>query len=1179
MPGWWPDYWLAYAPLGFIGLVRWGIWLLKKIPAQFYRPLRPLYDPPPVSIITPVYNEDPDGFRNAVLSWIAERPAEIIAVVDASDERCLRIFRDLEESTPAEQTRLVLIVTTVPGKRAALAEGIRAARSQIVALVDSDTLWDKGVLAASTAPFADSGVGGVGTRQNVYEPAHLWQRMADIVLDLRFHDELPCLARTGGYLTCLSGRTAFYRRSVLLPLLPKLVHEEFLGEECISGDDKRLTYLVQAEGYKTSYQSNARVYTFMPADFPTFLKQRVRWSRNTWRADLRALSQRWSWRYPGFVLFLMDRSIAPLTSLIAPAFMTLALISGEWAIAGMLVIWWVFSRGVKIWPHLRNRPQDVFILPLYIPLTYLLAIVKIYALITLNWHGWLTRGLARSGPFQFSRVAMGSIPLLSTGLVVSLVLAGVLTYGALVSAPGGERKKSTPMDDAIIEPAAMPAPLAMGVTQVVDPPIPSLPQTTLSEQEHTVAEGQTIHDVAAAFFGNAGYWRMIASRNNLRPPYALAGGQHLVIPTANLPLPPDSAKVEPASVGYDPATNAIVVSGRETAVRLGEIAAQVPNMLSQPAPGEWLLSAHLVITDRVTLDMRGPDKGGDVGWLKLKSDETGFATLVAADGRILMENTRVTSWDTIRQTFDTNIDDGRAYVLAKNLDSDIADTRMDIIGSELSYLGFDAGESYGVSWRVSKVAPKVATGTVINSRFLYNYFGAYTFGARNMIWRGNEFAYNISYGLDPHDDSNNFLVESNHFHDNGRHGMIISMRCNGNVIRNNVSENNQGHGFMLHMDSNNNLVEGNVARGNNDGFAVLDSKNNVVRNNVSEANRKAAFRVNGTRPEVPAQDNYITDNQMKGNDKGIYVYGVAPRNVLLRNMITDHAGAGIDVRSDGNQIGAADRGNHVERNKSGILLKPGGNNNLLEGNRVLGNRQDGVGLSGVSGNVLRRNWIGGNLGRGVNVEGSPGAVLLLNELTGNDSFNVVFNGSTGGRAAQNLTGGDGTRSYSVVNASGLTLEDEEAYSVVLDSLSSVDLIDRDGNVLNLGHGRFSKSFPEGSMIRIRVNPAPAGPGQLGFSVAPSGIALAHHGGQIQVGDVTRSEKVSWQELGAGITGPVTHVVQGLYGAITYRVEVDGEPMLTTTSSTDGVASFTYEGDYTVPLRFELVPEQPVVRGN
>ena len=52
-----------------------------------------------------------------------------------------------------------------------------------------------------------------------------------------------------GAVACLSGRTAAYRRSVVLPVLTNLEDEYFLGRRCISGDDGRLTWLVLAQGW------------------------------------------------------------------------------------------------------------------------------------------------------------------------------------------------------------------------------------------------------------------------------------------------------------------------------------------------------------------------------------------------------------------------------------------------------------------------------------------------------------------------------------------------------------------------------------------------------------------------------------------------------------------------------------------------------------------------------------------------------------------------------------------------------------------------------------------------------------------------------------------------------------------------------------------------------------------
>jgi len=162
----------------------------------------------------------------------------------------------------------------------------------------------------------------------------------------------------------------------------------------MSGDDKRYTCLVLQRGYHTWNQLNARVYSTFQPNFAGFVKQRIRWSRNSFRSDLRALWQGWVWRYPYLAIMLIDKTIAPFTLLLGPIVLTLALVVGNWRLALALLIWWHFSRALKIWPHLMRRPGDWLILPIFIVVTYYMSLVKAYALFTINEHKWLTRAVA-----------------------------------------------------------------------------------------------------------------------------------------------------------------------------------------------------------------------------------------------------------------------------------------------------------------------------------------------------------------------------------------------------------------------------------------------------------------------------------------------------------------------------------------------------------------------------------------------------------------------------------------------------------------------------------------------------------------------------------------------------------------------------------------------------------------
>lgn len=386
-----PDFG-AYAlllPIGVIGVWRWGVWLFKKVCALFYRPIQVSNSSPPrlkLSVITPVYNEDPKVFKLALESWKANNPAEIIVVVDFMDKPCLQVFLDFARSTPSAK----LVVTAKEGKRAALADGILASESEIVALVDSDVIWARNVSKNALAPFKDPRIGGVVTRQNCFQPRSIWQKLTDIMWDLRNADEWPSQTAMGRALTCLSGRTAFYRRKVLIPILDEFQNEIILGRKKEPGDDKCLTRLMQKNGWLSYYQSNAQVYSTAASSFGVFWKQRVRWSRNSYGSDITALAvERWVWKKPYLAFYMIDRFIAPFTLSFALIVFLLALYHNNWILALVLLCWWLLSRGVKILPHLKRRPQDIVILPAYTIVSFIVAAARIYALFTVREQKWI----------------------------------------------------------------------------------------------------------------------------------------------------------------------------------------------------------------------------------------------------------------------------------------------------------------------------------------------------------------------------------------------------------------------------------------------------------------------------------------------------------------------------------------------------------------------------------------------------------------------------------------------------------------------------------------------------------------------------------------------------------------------------------------------------------------------
>lgn len=379
-------------PIGVIGVWRWLMWLCKRIPASFYqadekRSARRLS----FTVICPLYNELPAFFEKALDSWIANQPAEVIVIIQGDAYEC--------ECIANSRPGVIVLRQGFADKRHAICRGVESARSPVCFLVDSDAIWSPDVADCMLAPFDEQTIGGVGSRQSVVardsRPLSTWERLADMFLDTRYADEVPALSRWGQALGCLSGRTVAYRTSILRSVMEEFVNEIFAGTRCVSGDDKCLTVLTLKAGYKTVVQLNARVYSLFEDTFVGFVRQRLRWSRNTHRSDIKALSSRWIYKHRFLAFLMADKLIAPFTQLYGFCLVSYAFLSERWFLGLLVVLWWHINRALKLLPHFIEKPRSLYLLPMFVMASHLCALIRVYTLFTINNHKWLTRGVPR----------------------------------------------------------------------------------------------------------------------------------------------------------------------------------------------------------------------------------------------------------------------------------------------------------------------------------------------------------------------------------------------------------------------------------------------------------------------------------------------------------------------------------------------------------------------------------------------------------------------------------------------------------------------------------------------------------------------------------------------------------------------------------------------------------------
>jgi cellulose synthase/poly-beta-1,6-N-acetylglucosamine synthase-like glycosyltransferase len=404
------DKFPVFVPFGVIGFYRYLWYCIRLIARYVYRPI-PLPETPTyradedVTIIVPTIDAG-EEFREAALSWLVGNPKEIIIV---TEEKMLGPLQELANSV--DPTRIRVLTVPFANKRLQMAHGIRNTTTDIIVFADDDAIWPPLLLPYVLACFEDQQVGGVGTSQRVKSVGAkmtVWEVLAGFRLTIR-NIEIASATHIDGGIPCLSGRTAAYRTVILKDpdFLHGFTNDLWLNKYHLnSGDDKFLTRWMVSHGWNTYVQvcKEAELLSTMKPNW-RFLKQVLRWTRNTWRSDFRSVfTERHVWTKHPYVCYTMiDKFINPLTLLVGPALVSYLLYKSTkpidqggyhlpaWDIAVSYIVWLFCTRTLKVLPHLWDRPKDIIYVPVFILFGYYFAIMKIYALFTLHKTGWGTR--------------------------------------------------------------------------------------------------------------------------------------------------------------------------------------------------------------------------------------------------------------------------------------------------------------------------------------------------------------------------------------------------------------------------------------------------------------------------------------------------------------------------------------------------------------------------------------------------------------------------------------------------------------------------------------------------------------------------------------------------------------------------------------------------------------------
>jgi peptidoglycan/xylan/chitin deacetylase (PgdA/CDA1 family)/GT2 family glycosyltransferase len=226
---------------------------------------------PDVSVVIPAYNEAA-GIAATIRSMVTSRyrgRIEVIVVDDGSSDGTAAIARSLR----IPYVRVISQPNS--GKPGALNRGIAEARSDILILVDGDTIFQADTIGRLIAPLAAADVGAVSGNTKVGNRRGLlggWQHLEYVMgfnLDRRLFDLL-------GTIPTVPGAIGAFRRTALAAVGG--VSTDTLAE------DTDLTMALCRSPWRVVYAPDAIAWTEAPSSLRQLWRQRYRWSYGTMQA-------------------------------------------------------------------------------------------------------------------------------------------------------------------------------------------------------------------------------------------------------------------------------------------------------------------------------------------------------------------------------------------------------------------------------------------------------------------------------------------------------------------------------------------------------------------------------------------------------------------------------------------------------------------------------------------------------------------------------------------------------------------------------------------------------------------------------------------------------------------------------------------------------------------------------
>ncbi len=250
---------------------------------------------PSVSIVVPNYNGSKTIVR-CIESLKALRYAgkkEIIVVDDGSTDNSVALLRKIKGIK-------VIAKPNNSGKASALNVGIKVAKGEIVATVDSDTFPAVDALEKMVVFFDSSDIGAVTGLVRVSNKNGFLQYLQELEYLVAFAFYQAVLAEINGLLVT-PGPMSLYRKSVLVKV-------GYFDEKNIT-EDMEIAFRLHKHNYRIVACVDAQIFTEVPDTISKLFNQRIRWYRGKFLNSLKYSDFIFNPKFGDFGVFVLPFSL------------------------------------------------------------------------------------------------------------------------------------------------------------------------------------------------------------------------------------------------------------------------------------------------------------------------------------------------------------------------------------------------------------------------------------------------------------------------------------------------------------------------------------------------------------------------------------------------------------------------------------------------------------------------------------------------------------------------------------------------------------------------------------------------------------------------------------------------------------------------------------------------------